>query len=104
MDLSQSLEIVPSQAILAPETLVPNSIAMTNDIATIGQEVIDLDSYEFSYCTCPLFHLVTDPIEFVLALLVVHPRRRRDDPTIQSCAPPHAIESVIREAEKRYAF
>jgi len=82
MDLLQSLEIVLSQAVLAPETLVPNSIAMTNDIATTGQEVIDLDSYEFSYCTCPLFHSVTDPLEFVLARPVVHPHRRRDDPTI----------------------
>jgi hypothetical protein len=65
------------------------------------QEVVDLGSYTFRFCTCPILNPVTDSIpsdRVVLALPVVKCIWKYESPTIESCPPPDAGEYAVRKA------
>ena len=69
------------------------------------QEVVDLDSYTFRFCTCPILDSVTDRFPSHLVVLALPEVKRPylvESPTVES-PPPDAAECATREARRRYA-
>ena len=68
------------------------------------QEVVDLDSYIFRFCTCRFLDSVTDRVPSHLVLALPAPTRSylAESPIVES-PPPDAAECATREARRRYA-
>jgi len=68
-------------------------------------EVIDLDTYEPKYCSCPMSNanvVASRPFRIVFAIPATSPRRREDDYILQSLSDVDAVEFEAREKLRLY--